>query len=125
MENKTTIILVALIIIIGILIAKMCTTSKFAANKESISIIPSISDDSVLIFYAPWCGHCKAAKSEFEKAVEMGQGKIVLVDATQKENESLVKNYDVKGFPTIIKGDKTMYRGARTSASISKFMSQK
>jgi len=27
-------------------------------------------DTALVMFYAPWCGHCKRMKPEFEKALE-------------------------------------------------------
>ena len=60
---------------------------------------------SVLVmFYAPWCGHCKAMKPDYMQAAKMMKdagvhGVLAAVDAT-KETE-LGKKYDVKGFPTI------------------------
>ncbi len=121
-----SIILVALILIVGVLIFLLCNNgskkSTFTANSESMSVAPKVSRETVFIFYAPWCGHCKSANLEFEKAVQQGQGKIVMIDATQKENETLVKEYNVKGFPTIIKADKTAYRGARKADEIVNFL---
>lgn len=42
-------------------------------------------DKPVLVkFYAPWCGHCKSMKEDYEAAAEELKGKAILaeVDAT-------------------------------------------
>jgi len=75
----------------------------------SVSVKPSISKDSVLIFYAPWCGYCKKDMSKFKEAVKQGNGKVILIDADEPENEKLRMEYGVQGYPTIVKGDKTKF----------------
>nr|WDU65913.1 putative disulfide isomerase Tcis_disulfideisomerase_A5like [Tityus cisandinus] len=60
---------------------------------------------SVLImFYAPWCGHCKAMKPAFAQASlilknEQVLGKLATVDATTERE--LASKYEIKGFPTM------------------------
>jgi thiol-disulfide isomerase/thioredoxin len=73
-----------------------------------------IKDDTVLIFHATWCGYCKDAMSKFKDAVTRAKGKVILVDADK--NQDLVTKYGIKGFPTIIKGDKTEYKGTSRNA---------
>jgi len=123
--DNLTYILLGLIVVFGIVILLICSSKKkstFGASvTEQTSVIPRIADDSVLIFYAPWCGHCKQSMGEFKKAVERGQGKVILVDATDDSNTSLAGEYAIKGFPTIIRGDKTKYSGSRTADDIVDF----
>ena len=64
-----------------------------------------MSEPSALVmFYAPWCGHCKKMKPEYTAAAsklnQLGiKGKLVAVDA-QKES-SLGSRYAIRGYPTL------------------------
>ena len=62
------------------------------------------SNPSVLVmFYAPWCGHCKAMKPHYTDAARIMKesgvnGVLAAVDATKTK---LGERYNVQGFPTV------------------------
>ena len=118
-----TYLLTFLILLIGGFIFYMCTKSSFESRSsiDSTSIKPGIASDSVIIFFAPWCGYCKSNLPQFKDAVARGQGKVVLVDATDPDNKELTTKYNVRGYPTIIKADRTAYKGNRTADDILDF----
>ena len=78
---------------------------------NSIMITASNFDDQVLNqdiptlvnFFAPWCGHCQELKPKWNESSNLlkGRAKLVSVDCTDDKNQSLVKELNIKGFPTI------------------------
>lgn len=92
---------------------------------------PFIAEHSsvLVMFYAPWCGHCKSMKPEYSKsAIRMAEegveGKLAAVDVTT--NRPLGDEFGVKGFPTVVyfkNGNKTFeHPGLRKEPDIMKFM---
>jgi len=117
---KTMYLVVLFIIVIG-LIVYLKNRSSFEANIEATTLVSEPSDDTVLIIYAPWCGHCKKSMNEFEDAVAEGNGKVMLIDGTKEEYKPILKKHNVNGFPTIIKGSGEKYTGDRSAKSIINF----
>lgn len=90
------------------------------------------SDPMIIMFYAPWCGHCKAAKPEFEKLMKMtANGKVKATMINCDEHPDIAQANEVQGFPTIrfypkgpAEGDHTEYQGGRTAQEMAQFISQ-
>ncbi|KAF4532478.1 hypothetical protein B566_EDAN003054 [Ephemera danica] len=61
-------------------------------------------DNVLVMFYAPWCGHCKAMKNDYalaaEKVKQQLEGSfLAAVDATVQQG--LQREHGVRGFPTL------------------------
>ena len=81
------------------------------------------------MFYAPWCGHCKAAKPEFMKAAEhfSEDKKIVFAALDCTQHQAVCSLHEVTGYPTFKYfnyGKKDFrYMGGRTEEYFIEFMS--
>ncbi|KAG2459695.1 PDIA5 isomerase, partial [Polypterus senegalus] len=59
----------------------------------------------LVMFYAPWCGHCKKMKPDYDEAAEVlnkdehSPGVLAAVDATI--HKVVAEKYHVSGFPTV------------------------
>jgi len=62
----------------------------------------NVKGKNVLVFfYAPWCGHCKSAKPEYEKLKNtLNRDDVVVAKFDATENDIPHSKCDVQGFPT-------------------------
>ena len=81
----------------------------------------------VVLFYAPWCGHCKRLmplwKQLQNKYKEDSETKVKQLNADENEQEA--QDQEIEGFPTIIlfkDGKKYTYDGERSLESIDQFI---
>merc|ERR1711976_598800 len=101
---------------------------KVIVGKQFNEIVKTQEKGVLVMFYAPWCGHCKAIKPTWEKLGEhfADSEKYVIgkMDATTNEADG----EDVQGFPTIKfypAGEEQTgidYQGGRDLDSLIKFV---
>ena len=84
---------------------------------------------TLVMFYAPWCGHCKAAKPEFTRAAEVfsEEKKTVFAALDCTRFPPVCDQHKVTGFPTFkyFNFGKIGYRyqGPRSEEGFVEFMS--
>lgn len=74
---------------------------KVAVAKNFDDVVVNNGKDTLIEFYAPWCGHCKKLTPIYEELAQKLANEdiaIVKMDATANDVPS---TYDVRGFPTL------------------------
>jgi protein disulfide-isomerase A1 len=87
------------------------------------------NDLTLVEFYAPWCGHCKALAPEYDRASILlkGTAGVALAKVDCTEQRDLCEKYEVQGFPTLklFRNDDSApseFDQARKADAIVKFM---
>ena len=88
------------------------------------------NDFVLVMFYAPWCGHCKSFKPAFAAAATRALGRFVLakVDCTLETLKGLCQEQDVRGYPTIKffkSGKPQEYTGPRETDGVLAWLEKK
>lgn len=118
------------------LIAFTACDDDFPLEKDVIILTDSTFDKAVekyeyllVLFYAPWCGHCKKFHPEYEKAATVLRKEnlyLAKVDATVEKK--LAEKFEIQGFPTVklfIKGQAIEYTGGRRESEVINWMRKK
>lgn len=120
---------------LGVIFIAICITTSVASDvlelsDSDFSTRVAETDTTLVMFYAPWCGHCKRLKPEYAHASELlriSDPAIALaqIDCTEAGKETCNK-FSVSGYPTlkIFKNGEfsSEYNGPREAAGIVKYM---
>lgn len=107
-------------------------------NEEKVVVLTNDNFDSVtkenkntlVEFYAPWCGHCQSLAPEYAKAalrLAETHPSVVLAKVDATEESELAERFGVDGFPTlkwITPEGEVDYNGGRTEDAIVKWVTK-
>ncbi len=85
------------------------------------------SKPSMVLFYAPWCPHCKSMMGDWDKLRNRVGRKLEVVKVNCDEKPEMAEKHDIKGFPTIIlfkDGRKIHFEGSRNLENFMKFVKE-
>ncbi|CAG0924510.1 unnamed protein product [Notodromas monacha] len=103
---------------------------KVAVGKNFQEVVIDNGVDTLIEFYAPWCGHCKKLTPIYEELAEkMKDEKVAIVKMDATAND-VPPPFDVRGFPTIYwapknaKDKPVKYQGGRELSDFIEYIAQ-
>ncbi|CAK1602381.1 unnamed protein product [Parnassius mnemosyne] len=122
---------IKLVLLLGIIyLCKAAEEDVLELTDSDFSSVISQYDTALVMFYAPWCGHCKRLKPEYAQAAGVLKNDdtpvtLAKVDCTEG-GKSTCEKFSVSGYPTLKifrKGELSQeYNGPRESNGIIKYM---
>jgi thiol-disulfide isomerase/thioredoxin len=107
---------------------KLQELKKSLLNKQTGGGNEDLSQKEVYLFKAEWCPHCQTFKKTWGELSEKFSNKYKFITYDSDKNKNEIKEWLVKGFPTIIlkDGEKAIeYVGPRDIESLSDFINKK
>lgn len=100
-------------------------------NVETMENMGTQNGGEAVLFYAPWCGHCKKMMPEWEKLGD-NVGSVKVLKVNSDENQELAQKHGVSGYPTIMyfkegmsNGNGEVYEGEREANTLRNWISAK
>ena len=92
---------------------------------SSILTIQEVKDKrkpTIAFFYVDWCGYCKRFMPIYGEVAKEYKNKFnfAVVHCEKPENETLVKDFEIRGFPTLFIIDKKVNYNFPLSGSVTK-----
>ena len=120
----------SIFLFLSLIILSSCFEEEVFPVENNITVLTEANFDKALekyehilvMFYAPWCGHCKKFGPELERAAAVLRKEnliVAKVDATSEKE--LAKKYKVRTYPTIKffkKGQISDYKAARKEQAV-------
>jgi protein disulfide-isomerase-like protein len=95
---------------------------------ETAEDFENMGKPTMVLFYAPWCPHCKSMMGDWAKLKTKAPKHIKIAKVNCDEKPHLASKHQVKGFPTIIlfkDGQKHTFEGPRNLENFLNFLQNK
>lgn len=106
------------------------TPVKVAVAKNFQELINDNGKDTLIEFYAPWCGHCKKLTPIYEELAEKLIAEEVVIAKMDATANDVPPEFNVQGFPTLFwlskdrKNPPTQYQGGREVDDFIKYIAK-
>ena len=97
-------------------------------DDETAEDFENMGKPTMVLFYAPWCPHCKSVMGDWAKLKNKAPKHIQIAKVNCDEKPHLASKHQVKGFPTIIlfkDGQKHTFEGPRNLDNFLAFLQNK
>lgn len=61
----------------------------------------TLYENVLVMFYAPWCGHCQDMKEDFEKASKLLNDNATFANIDCEKNSDICDALEIKSYPTL------------------------
>lgn len=124
MTKKQKMLVIAIVVAFGSLLLY-----KIFSARENFDL--TAAKKSMVLFTMKGCGHCDNMKPEWEQLVSNlgGHSEVKLVEVVKQDNETMVEQHGITGFPTIVAIDKSgdvykTYEGDRSYTDMKRFFEE-
>lgn len=127
------------VLLVGVLLvlfaayySEKCSKEYFSEHLEN-KMAKAGSSKTLVLFHAPWCGHCKQLMPTWDKFESENQGGSVdVLKINADDNQEAAKKHGVEGYPTIKFLPNGLdnpegavdYQGERTYEGLKKFLQE-
>ena len=131
-KNSTTIdipnyiLLLIVIVLVIVILINFKLLSNPMTKLNSLTGGKSKDQTTFILYYVEWCPHCQVVKPEWKKLEEDKELKHITISKINcEENEDIVKEKNIEGFPTILlthNGKEIGYNGGREYADFKNYL---
>uniref|UniRef100_A0A1B6EZ91 protein disulfide-isomerase n=1 Tax=Cuerna arida TaxID=1464854 RepID=A0A1B6EZ91_9HEMI len=103
---------------------------KVAVAKNFDEVVTDNGKDTLIEFYAPWCGHCKKLAPVWDELGDKMKNEDVEIVKMDASNNDVPGPYEVRGFPTLYwaskdsKSSPVRYEGGRELNDFIKYIAK-
>lgn len=136
MSKESKLLLGFALIVIACTMYRDCFLCKYIPKldgfklKEKFENLENFEDSAkpnMVLFYAPWCPHCKSMMGDWKRLRNRVGPKMEVIDVNCDEQPEMAEKYNVNGFPTIIlfkNGKKIHFEGPRKLQNFLQFVKE-